>query len=61
MNDYTIADLPLKLMTSTKWAVQVLDDPLALLNDHAHLEKKAAKHLNIKLLLKKLENLTLKI
>tara|TARA_A100001015_G_C15016230_1_gene725668 strand:+ start:1805 stop:2425 length:621 start_codon:yes stop_codon:yes gene_type:complete len=44
MNDYTIADLPLKLMTSTKWAVQVLDDPLALLNDHAHLEKKAANN-----------------
>ena len=44
MNDYTISDLPLKLITSTKWAVQVLDDPLALLNDHAHLEKKAANN-----------------
>lgn len=36
------ADLPLRFTTSTKWAEQVLQRPLELLNDHAHLEKKAA-------------------
>lgn len=36
------ADLPLRYRTPDGWAAQVLRDPLALLNDHAHLEKKAA-------------------
>jgi tRNA-(ms[2]io[6]A)-hydroxylase len=35
-------DLPLRLETSDAWAGVALADPLALLNDHAHLEKKAA-------------------
>ncbi|MEP0845878.1 MAG: hypothetical protein HRF50_03545 [Phycisphaerae bacterium] len=35
-------DLPLRFRTPDDWAVQALSDPLALLNDHAHLEKKAA-------------------
>src|SRR5688572_24348467 len=36
------ADLPLRYATPAAWAAGVLADPLALLNDHAHLEKKAA-------------------
>src|SRR3954467_4095249 len=36
------ADLPLKYVTPSAWAPHVLRDPLELLNDHAHLEKKAA-------------------
>src|SRR3954447_9484201 len=36
------ADLPLRYKTPEKWAAVVLQDPLLLLNDHAHLEKKAA-------------------
>ncbi|HPF40888.1 MAG TPA: tRNA-(ms[2]io[6]A)-hydroxylase [Phycisphaerae bacterium] len=36
------ADLPLRYQTPDAWAQQALCDPLALLNDHAHLEKKAA-------------------
>lgn len=36
------ADLPLRYTTPDAWAQQALCDPLALLNDHAHLEKKAA-------------------
>lgn len=36
------ADLPLRFTTPPDWATQVLREPLALLNDHAHLEKKAA-------------------
>jgi len=36
------ANLPLHSRTHDSWAVAVLGDPLALLNDHAHLEKKAA-------------------
>lgn len=36
------ADLPLRYRTPNEWAAQALADPLALLNDHAHLEKKAA-------------------
>lgn len=36
------ADLPLKFRTQSDWAQRALRDPLALLNDHAHLEKKAA-------------------
>ena len=35
-------DLPLKYLTPGTWATAVLDKPLELLNDHAHLEKKAA-------------------
>ncbi|MBC8108155.1 MAG: tRNA-(ms[2]io[6]A)-hydroxylase [Anaerolineae bacterium] len=35
-------DLPLQYETPATWATQVLRDPLELLNDHAHLEKKAA-------------------
>ena len=36
------ADLPLRSETPTAWAEAVLRSPLELLNDHAHLEKKAA-------------------
>jgi tRNA-(ms[2]io[6]A)-hydroxylase len=36
------AELPLRYKTPAAWAAQALADPLALLNDHAHLEKKAA-------------------
>lgn len=36
------ADLPLRTRTPRAWAVAALEDPVALLNDHAHLEKKAA-------------------
>src|SRR6187551_2630483 len=36
------ADLPLKYRTPESWATGVLTKPLELLNDHAHLEKKAA-------------------
>ena len=35
-------DLPLRFDTPTSWADSVLVRPLELLNDHAHLEKKAA-------------------
>jgi len=35
-------DLPLRWQTPAIWAEHVLRDPPALLNDHAHLEKKAA-------------------
>jgi tRNA-(ms[2]io[6]A)-hydroxylase len=35
-------DLPLKYRTPPSWAAHVLRHPLDLLNDHAHLEKKAA-------------------
>ena len=38
----TDAQLPLRYETPSEWAQQVLRQPLALLNDHAHLEKKAA-------------------
>ncbi len=34
--------LPLRVATPSSWAASVLGAPLALLNDHAHLEKKAA-------------------
>lgn len=37
-------DLPLTYSTPQAWADGVLADPLALLNDHAHLEKKAANN-----------------
>jgi len=36
------ADLPLRYLTPEAWAPAVLQKPLELLNDHAHLEKKAA-------------------
>lgn len=36
------AALPLRSVTPDAWALAVLRDPLALLGDHAHLEKKAA-------------------
>jgi len=36
------AELPLRYRTPDAWAALALHDPLALLNDHAHLEKKAA-------------------
>lgn len=36
------ADLPLRYRTPDAWAHAALAEPLALLNDHAHLEKKAA-------------------
>src|SRR3954468_18497016 len=36
------ADLPLRYATPPAWAMAVLAAPLELLNDHAHLEKKAA-------------------
>lgn len=35
-------DLPLRVKTPKTWAVQAMAQPMALLNDHAHLEKKAA-------------------
>jgi len=35
-------ELPLLWQTPDAWAPQALADPLKLLNDHAHLEKKAA-------------------
>ena len=42
MNRTKDADLPLRYATPPAWAIGVLREPLALLNDHAHLEKKAA-------------------
>jgi tRNA-(ms[2]io[6]A)-hydroxylase len=36
------SELPLRYLTPPEWATQVLAHPLELLNDHAHLEKKAA-------------------
>jgi tRNA 2-(methylsulfanyl)-N6-isopentenyladenosine37 hydroxylase len=36
------AHLPLRSWTDDAWAVRALAEPLALLDDHAHLEKKAA-------------------
>ncbi|MFG0330753.1 MAG: tRNA-(ms[2]io[6]A)-hydroxylase [Phycisphaerales bacterium] len=38
----TVSTLPLRLHTPDAWAEQALEEPLELLNDHAHLEKKAA-------------------
>ncbi|MCX5661847.1 MAG: tRNA-(ms[2]io[6]A)-hydroxylase [Planctomycetota bacterium] len=38
----SIDDLPLLYRTPEAWARGVLRDPVALLSDHAHLEKKAA-------------------
>ena len=39
-----ITDLPLRIATPISWAALALEDPLALLNDHAHLERKAANN-----------------
>src|SRR5215468_1498961 len=36
------SELPLRYQTPAQWASRVLMRPLELLNDHAHLEKKAA-------------------
>jgi tRNA 2-(methylsulfanyl)-N6-isopentenyladenosine37 hydroxylase len=36
------SDLPLRSRTPDAWAAAALAEPLALLDDHAHLEKKAA-------------------
>src|SRR6476646_6732177 len=38
----SVDDLPLKYVTPPGWAASVLGAGLELLNDHAHLEKKAA-------------------
>ena len=38
----SVDDLPLLSRTPDEWAVRALAEPLALLNDHAYLEKKAA-------------------
>ena len=38
------AELPLRSLTPATWAADVLANPLALLNDHTHLEKKAASN-----------------
>jgi tRNA-(ms[2]io[6]A)-hydroxylase len=37
-------ELPLRYHTPREWALRVLERPLELLNDHAHLEKKAASN-----------------
>jgi tRNA 2-(methylsulfanyl)-N6-isopentenyladenosine37 hydroxylase len=42
MNRTKDAELPLRYTTPDTWAAKVLTKPLELLNDHAHLEKKAA-------------------
>ncbi|NDC36841.1 MAG: tRNA-(ms[2]io[6]A)-hydroxylase [Proteobacteria bacterium] len=36
--------LPLRVFTPDGWGAQALTRPLSLLNDHAHLEKKAAQN-----------------
>lgn len=40
--DQLAEELPLRYTTPPEWATHALADPLALLCDHAHLEKKAA-------------------
>src|SRR4051794_25567303 len=40
----TLDALPLASRTPDSWAKAVLEQPLALLNDHAYLEKKAASN-----------------
>ncbi len=40
--DLSIESLPLHSRTPAEWGAQALEDPLALLADHAMLEKKAA-------------------
>ena len=42
MQDRSCEELPLLSQTPDGWAEMVLRDPLALLSDHAYLEKKAA-------------------
>lgn len=37
-------ELPLRYQTTPAWSADAMRDPLALLNDHAHLEKKAASN-----------------
>lgn len=37
-------ELPLRTRTPPSWAQAALEEPLALLNDHAHLERKAASN-----------------
>jgi len=37
-----VKDLPLRVRTPDSWAETALQDPLQLLSDHAHLERKAA-------------------
>jgi tRNA-(ms[2]io[6]A)-hydroxylase len=46
MNDTpsTTLELPLRHCTPDSWAEQVLEQPLALLSDHAYLERKAASN-----------------
>lgn len=44
MSTYTITELPLLISTPLEWATKVLMNPITLLNDHAHLEKKAANN-----------------
>ena len=44
MSNTATNDLPLRYITPPGWAADVLNDPIALLNDHAHLEKKAASN-----------------
>ena len=44
MSTYTITELPLSISTPLEWATKVLAVPIDLLNDHAHLEKKAANN-----------------
>ena len=39
-----LRELPLLVFTPDSWAKEALTDILTLLNDHAHLEKKAAKN-----------------
>jgi len=43
-NRSVTTDLPLLWQTPDEWAEHALSDPLALLNDHAWLEKKAASN-----------------
>lgn len=40
----TDLELPLRILTPSTWAPMVLKNPLELLNDHAHLERKAANN-----------------
>jgi len=44
MKTMPTCDLPLRSFTPPHWAASVLEQPLALLNDHAWLEKKAASN-----------------
>lgn len=40
----SVEDLPLLSRTPDQWAEKALEEPLALLNDHAYLERKAASN-----------------